>query len=98
MSIVQTVLIFAVVPGAIVAAFALAVFGASSARQQVRYRPGRPWQFAPVWYVPHPEVEQPTTPESERAALLGSSQADPKQISGTTAPAPVPAGGASGEW
>lgn len=95
MSIAQTVLIFVGIPAAIISAFALAVFGATSTRQRVRYRPGRPWNFPPVWYVPHPEIEEPVSAPLARTALIAPSRA---AIEGTPAPKPAAAGGASGEW
>lgn len=95
MSIVQTVLIFVCIPAAIISVFVLAVFGTSSNRQQVRYRPGRPWNFQPVWYVPHPDIEGPVSPPLARTALIAPSTA---AIEGTPAHKLVPAGGASGEW
>lgn len=56
MSVVQTVLVFVGIPAGIIAFLALAVFGKSLVRQPNRYRPGRPWDFAPSWYVPHPDA------------------------------------------
>lgn len=56
MSIVQTVLVFVGIPLGIIALIYLAVYGKSMVRQPNRYRPGKPWDFAPSWYVPHPEA------------------------------------------
>jgi len=55
-TVVQTVLVFVGIPAGITALLFLAVYGRSLVGQPNRYRPGRPWTFAPSWYVPHPEV------------------------------------------
>lgn len=89
MNVVQTVLIFAGIPAAIVAIFALAVFGRSDGRGQTRYRPGRPWTFPPVWYLPHPDGVAQSAPPGSRTAI----EAPKHPIVG-----PEPVGGASGEW
>ncbi|MEO8888909.1 MAG: hypothetical protein ABI429_06415 [Jatrophihabitantaceae bacterium] len=82
MTIVQTVLVFVGIPAAIVACVVLAVYGKSMLHQPNRYRPGRPWNFEPEWFVPHPDaLTHIDRPHSDRPA--GS----------TTA-----VGGSSGEW
>lgn len=83
MSIIQTVLVFVGIPAAIIAVIALGVYGKALLHQPNRYRPGRPWNFEPSWYVPHPDavVASNTSPQLEGA---------------TTATTAV--GGASGEW
>jgi hypothetical protein len=53
-SVIETVLVFAGIPLAIILLVVLAVYGRSLLHQPNRYRPGRPWTFAPTWYVPHP--------------------------------------------
>lgn len=55
-SVVQTILVFVGIPAGIIALLGLAVYGKSMVRQPNRYRPGRPWDFPPSWYVPHPEA------------------------------------------
>jgi hypothetical protein len=44
------------IPAAIVAAVVFGVYGKSMLRQPNRYRPGRPWNFVPEWFVPHPDA------------------------------------------
>lgn len=56
MTVVQTLLVFVGIPAGIIALIFLAVYGKSIVRQPNRYRPGKPWDYAPSWYVPHPEV------------------------------------------
>jgi len=69
MSIVETALVFVGIPAAVVLVVAALVYARSNDRAP-RYRPGGPWQFNPVWYLPHPEHAGPVS--SMRAA-----QADP---------------------
>lgn len=95
MTIVETTLIFAGIPVAAFAVLAVAVYGPEEFRQPNRYRPGRPWRFAPVWYLPHPEHVSPDA--SHREALSAPHRA---AVEGGDRPAPTPAavGGAVGEW
>jgi hypothetical protein len=51
LSIAETLLIFAGIPVAVVAIVYALVYGASGRRGSKRYRPGRPFTFAPVWFV-----------------------------------------------
>jgi hypothetical protein len=49
-SITETVLIFGAIPLAVVGLFYALVYGGSAGRAK-RYRPGRPFATAPVWYL-----------------------------------------------
>jgi hypothetical protein len=55
-SIVQTLLVFVGIPAGIIAIIFVAVYGKTMVRQPNRYRPGRPWNYSPSWYVPHPDA------------------------------------------
>jgi hypothetical protein len=55
-SIIQTALVFGGIPALAVALIAFEVYGKAMLHQPNRYRPGRPWNFAPSWYVPHPDA------------------------------------------
>ncbi|MGH8959879.1 MAG: aa3-type cytochrome oxidase subunit CtaJ [Jatrophihabitantaceae bacterium] len=66
MSIIQTALVFVGIPAAIVLLVVFAVYGKSMLHQPNRYRPGRPWNFEPEWFVPHPDA---ITHAGERPAL-----------------------------
>jgi hypothetical protein len=55
-SIIQTVLVFVGIPALVIALIAFGVYGKSLLHQPNRYRPGRPWNFQPSWYVPHPDA------------------------------------------
>ncbi|MDQ2835869.1 MAG: hypothetical protein M3Y42_01645 [Actinomycetota bacterium] len=88
MSIVETVLVFAGIPVGAFALVAAVVLGPGAVRAP-RYRPGGPWDYQPVWYLPHPAHAGPVSslPAGDRLALTG------------TVVEPVTAsGGASGEW
>lgn len=93
MSVAQTALVFAGIPLAVVAVFALMIFGPSQLRQPNRYRPGKPWTYPPVWYIPRP-VSENRTPGHRAVGGPGR----PAIESGGQAPTPDAVGGASGEW
>ncbi len=97
LSITEAVLIFAGIPAAVIAVVYLAVYSTSSRKADKRYRPGRRFDFAPVWFLAAP------------APLSGAPAGGPAAISGSTAaalPGDVPAvpashrdvGGASDTW
>ena len=77
MTIVETVLVFVGIPAAIIAAVAFAVYGKSMLHQPNRYRPGRPWNFAPEWFVPHPDAlthsDHPAVTAGSTTAVGGAS-------------------------
>lgn len=83
MTVVETALIYGAIPLGVVLLVVIAVYGRSAAHQPNRYRPGKPWPFEAVWYIPHPESLDGVV--SDRPALEGKK--------GTAA-----VGGASGEW
>jgi hypothetical protein len=51
LSITETVLVFVGIPAAVVAAVYALVFATTARRVSKRYRPGRPFTFAPVWFL-----------------------------------------------
>ena len=60
MSVLSTVLIYVIIPAAIVAVIvALSRAGGHNDRPSRRYRPGRPFEFAPVWFLASPERVSP---------------------------------------
>lgn len=94
MSIVQTTLVFAGIPVAFMALMAVLIYARSTERTP-RYRPGGPWQFEPVWYLPHPEHQGPVS-----SLVAGGHQPDGARpaLPGRLAEAATASGGASGEW
>ncbi|GAA0530545.1 hypothetical protein GCM10010172_09020 [Paractinoplanes ferrugineus] len=56
MSISSTVLVFVVIPlGVILLVAALVFSGSDRGRRTRRYRPGRPYDFQPMWFLASPE-------------------------------------------
>jgi hypothetical protein len=110
MTIIETALVFAGIPLAIILVLVLAVYGGSEMRNKstARYRPGRPWDYQPVWYLPHPDSLARLSAAGGHSAELESSPAHaalPGQTSvaslpgqSSAAPTPTAVGGASGEW
>lgn len=94
MSIVQTVLVYVGIP---VLAFALAaaVTLGRGAGRAPRYRPGAPWQYEPVWYLPHPEHSGPVSSLEARTHAAASSRL---ALHGSGSEPVKAGGGASGEW
>lgn len=86
----EQVLFLVVVPAAIVAViWALASIGGPQATK--RYRPGRPYEFVPVWYLAN--HEHPANPTGRRELTAGTAggQGGDGQLQGST-------GGASDRW
>ncbi len=54
-TVAETVLVFAGAPLAVVLVLALLTLGPGVRNRRPRYKPGQPWEHAPVWYEPHPE-------------------------------------------
>ena len=101
MSIVETTLVFLGIPAAVVLVVAALVYARSNERVP-RYRPGGPWQFNPVWYLPHPDHSGPVSslhsPEpNPHAGALDSAGTRPA-LSGRLIEPATASGGANGEW
>ena len=86
----EQVLFLVVVPVAIVAViWALASIGGPQSRR--RYRPGRPYQFTPVWYLANHRPGVPAGGAAGRPALTAGPTGSGTGPQGTT-------GGASDRW
>ena len=87
MSIIETLVVFAGIPLAVVAVIYGLVFAGSARANDRRYRPGRPFDFSPVWFLSAPEQQAsaanghapkpavsgaPTTPVFPRAETVTS--------------------------
>jgi hypothetical protein len=97
LSITETVLVFVGIPAAVVAAVYALVFASAGRRGGKRYRPGRPYTFAPVWFLASEDAAQ-------RPALGAGTQrpAIPGPVLAQAAVAPDTThgvtGGASDSW
>jgi hypothetical protein len=80
-NVAETILVFVGAPLAIFLLLAALIF-LPGGHKRPRYRPGQPWDHAPVWYEPHPTGDH----GSAHAALESG------------APAAGPRGGARGTW
>jgi hypothetical protein len=109
LSVTETVLYFVVIPGVAVLVIAgLAMAGGG--RGGRRYRPGRSFDFTPVWFLSAPELlsgdqserreEHAALPAGERRAEIAAAGERTAEIATTGKPR-VPAGstgGASDRW
>ena len=106
MPVAETLLIYLVIPLAIVLVLAALVF-IPGGRRRPRWKSGQAWTHEPVWYEPHPEAtggghgdahgnDHAALPSGTAHAALTAGDG----AAGTAAPA-VPAGplgGARGTW
>lgn len=91
MSVTETVLVFVGIPLGLFLLAALAVYGPSAARQP-RYRPGRPWPYEPVWFLPAPDSVQVPGLQGHHTPAIEA----PASV--LDAPTRTAVGGATGEW
>ena len=105
MSVLSTFLVFVVIPvGAIAVIAGLAFAGGDRTRRNRRYRPGRPYDFQPIWFLAAPE---------QVGTALGGAGHNGHELEGGDKPAlesaviedisgapvrPGPTGGASDRW
>ncbi len=103
MTVVETVLVFLIIPLALLLVVAGLVMG-PALRNRDRYKPGKPWGHPPVWYEPHPvggvhhdedDDHRPALTPGARAGALAIGQAPHTEAT------PIPrtaSGGARGTW
>ena len=98
MSVPETLLIFVGIPALIVLGITALTLAGRGERGDRRYRPGRPFEFTPVWFLSSPEqLAEPAgtaLPAGAQAPALTSRDVAKKGK-------PVPAGatgGASDRW
>lgn len=106
MSITETLLVFVGIPAVVVAAIYGLVYGTTARRVSKRYRPGRPFTFAPVWFL---AAGSATTTGASTAAIDAGTHDQaaalpPGPVPALAADAPSPTvahgetGGASDSW
>jgi hypothetical protein len=102
LTITQTVLTFVAIPAAVIAVLYALVYGGSARRSSKRYRPGRAFEFTPVWFLANPDRGPAASPNGAKG--LTGSRAETALPPGSAAtPAPVEptpgeVGGASDSW
>jgi hypothetical protein len=108
-TVVETILVYAVIPLAIFALFALLTL-VPGRTKKARYKPGQAWEYPPVWWEPHPLHAPEAGGHGGEAHAIGSSvYQDPHALesgsahgaSVATPNVPVPSGplgGARGTW
>ncbi|MEU7869477.1 hypothetical protein [Dactylosporangium sp. NPDC049140] len=102
MSIIETTLIFAGIPAAVILLIAGAVYAGGSRRSR-RYRPGRPFDFTPVWFLSAPEQQTEAAHARELTGVRRAELTAGGNASGTTdwsgdRTQPQVIGGASDRW
>ena len=106
MSISSTVLVFVIIPAAVVLLVASLVFaGSDRTRRTRRYRPGRPYDFQPTWFLAAPEQVNEAPDDRYGPDRRALHRNEPHAIAGPViedmsgAPVlPGPTGGASDRW
>lgn len=105
MSVLSTVLIFVVIPvAAVLIIAALAMAGSDRRHRSRRYRPGRPYEFQPIWFLASPEpvnVDRGGSGPDRRALHRHEPHAIEGPVIEDMSGAPVlpgPTGGASDRW
>ena len=101
LSVLNTFLVYAVIPvGIVLVISALAIAGSDRTRRARRYRPGRPYDFQPVWYLASPEQVGPGYggPSLEQRAPQPQLEATVIEDSSGAPVRPGPTGGASDRW
>jgi hypothetical protein len=94
LSITSTVLLFVILPAAFMSVVAALALAGSAGRRARRYRPGRPYDFTPIWFLASPEqVSSATAGGRAQAPAIESGVVE----TGARVPAGV-TGGASDRW
>ncbi|WP_027345399.1 aa3-type cytochrome oxidase subunit CtaJ [Hamadaea tsunoensis] len=95
MSIPETVLVYVAAPLAVIAIIAGIVFASGGKSRTRRYRPGRPYDFAPVWFTASGETAGTHAEDAHGAAIEHRS---PQAALPAAVSAPGVTGGASDRW
>ncbi len=69
-SVMETILIFAVIPGAFCAIVGLLTMR-SKLSGRTRYRPGQDWNYPPMWWGAHPDVLPPVPEDAGESTEPG---------------------------
>jgi hypothetical protein len=82
-TVAETLLVFVGAPLAVIVVLALLIFLPAGRAKRPRYKPGQPWEHAPVWYEPHPE-HGPAAGHGETLAIGSSVYGEPQSQDGRT--------------
>jgi hypothetical protein len=99
LSIASTIGVYALIPlGVIVLVASLVMTGSNRSRRTRRYRPGRPYDFQPMWFLAAPERvhAQPALPGGHSSAPVLEAPIFEDSSGARVLPGPV--GGASDSW
>jgi hypothetical protein len=109
-NVAETLLVFVGAPLAIIAVLVLLVYLPAGRNRRPRYKPGQPWDHAPIWYEPHPEHPPVAGHGGETLAIGSSIYGEPHGADGAAAGSDShgattarvvnagPLGGARGTW
>jgi hypothetical protein len=99
LSVMSTLLIFVAIPLAVIVVVAALVHsGSERNRSNRRYRPGRPYDFAPIWFLAAPEQVTATGGAAAQPAERPAIEAGIIEDSAGQRVLPGPVGGASDRW
>jgi hypothetical protein len=104
LSIASTVLVYVGIPLLVIALVAaLVLSGSDRSRRSRRYRPGRPYDFQPIWFLASPERVTGTPAAAGHGLPLGHDSATALEApifedSSGARVLPGPVGGASDSW
>ncbi|MDI1464330.1 hypothetical protein QEZ54_25490 [Catellatospora sp. KI3] len=87
-------LIYVGIPLAVIATIFALVYVVGGRRSAKRYRPGRPYTYAPVWFLARPDADGP---QARHAALTAAARAE-LIAAGDVTPVVDVTGGASDRW
>jgi hypothetical protein len=99
LSIASTIGVYVLIPlGVIVLVASVVLTGSNRSRRSRRYRPGRPYDFQPMWFLAAPErvKSQPALPGGQSSAPVLEAPIFEDSSGARVLPGPV--GGASDSW
>ncbi|WP_138733023.1 aa3-type cytochrome oxidase subunit CtaJ [Modestobacter excelsi] len=114
MPVTETVLIYGVIPLAVFLLLAALTLLPGRGKDRTKYRPGQPWDVAPIWYEPHPDASgaggghgedahadghvTPSLGATAAALAIGEHPHVPQEQQEPDAHRRTAAGGARGTW
>jgi hypothetical protein len=99
MSVLNTFLVYAVIPlGIILVIGSLAFVGGDRGQRRSRYRPGRSYDFQPVWFLSSPRISSGSASALDQGHAQPQLTAEAFEDSAGQRVLPGPTGGASDRW